>query len=226
MLDNLWRDLRYTFRMFAKSPGFTAIILATLALGIAANTAVFSVVSAILLRPLPGISEPDRLVSLYRVQNGQTFDNMGYPDYRDYRDRNQSLAGLAAHCAVALSFNSGTPERLIGDLVTGNYFDVLGVRPAAGRLLVEDDDSAAVISYSLWQRKFGASASAIGAKVELNGYPFTVVGVADKGFRGTVVSLPFEVWVPIRTQPRTLSRLSSGVFENRSSGWLQLFGRL
>ena len=77
MLDNLRRDLRYTFRMFAKSPGFTAIILATLALGIAANTAVFSVVSAILLRPLPGISEPDRLVSLFRVQNGQTFDNMG-----------------------------------------------------------------------------------------------------------------------------------------------------
>ena len=226
MLDNLWRDLRYTFRMFAKSPGFTAIILATLALGIAANTAVFSVVSAILLRPLPGISEPDRLVSLYRVQNGQTFDNMGYPDYRDYRDRNQSLAGLAAHSAVALSFNSGTPERLIGDLVTGNYFAVLGVRPAAGRLLVEDDDSAAVISYSLWQRKFGASASAIGAKVELNGYPFTVVGVADKGFRGTVVSLPFEVWVPLRTQPRTFSRLSSGIFENRSSGWLSLFGRL
>ena len=226
MLDNLWRDLRYTFRMFAKSPGFTAIILATLALGIAANTAVFSVVSAILLRPLPGISEPDRLVSLYRVQNGQTFDNMGYPDYRDYRDRNQSLAGLAAHCAVALSFNSGTPERLIGDLVTGNYFDVLDVRPAAGRLLVEDDDSAAVISYSLWQRKFGASASAIGAKVELNGYPFTVVGITETGFRGTVVSLPIEVWVPLRTQPRTFSRLSSGIFENRSSGWLSLFGRL
>ena len=226
MLDNLWRDLRYTFRMFARSPGFTAIVVATLALGIAANTAVFSVVSAILLRPLPGISEPDRLVSLFRVQNGQTFDNMGYPDYRDYRDRNQALAGLAAHCAVALSFNSGTPERLIGDLVTGNYFDVLDVRPAAGRLLVEDDDSAAVISYSLWQRKFGASASAIGAKVELNGYPFTVVGVTEKGFRGTVVSLPFEVWVPLRTQPRTFSRLSSGIFENRSSGWLSLFGRL
>ena len=149
MLDNVWRDLRYTFRMFARSPGFTAIIVITLGLGIAANTAVFSVVSAILLRPLPGISEPNRLVSLYRVQNGQTFDNMGYPDYRDYRGRSQSLAGIAAHFAVALNFNSGTPERLIGDLVTGNYFDLLGVRPAAGRLLVEDDDSAAVIGYGL-----------------------------------------------------------------------------
>src|SRR5579863_7843965 len=114
MLGNLWRDLRYTFRSFGRSPGFSAVIVVTLALGIAANTAVFSVVSAILLRPLPGIREPGRLVSLYRVQNGQTFDNMGYPDYRDYRDRSQSMSGLAAHCAVALSFNSGTAERVIG----------------------------------------------------------------------------------------------------------------
>jgi predicted permease len=226
MLDNLWRDLRYTFRMFARTPGFTATIVITLALGIAANTAVLSVVSAILLRPLAGISEPGRLVSLYRVQNGQIFDNMGYPDYRDYRGRSQSLTGLAAHFAVALSFNSGTPERLIGDLVTGNYFDLLGVRPAAGRLLVEDDDSAAVISYGLWQRKFGGSASAIGAKIELNGYPFTIVGVTENGFRGTVVSLPFEVWVTLPAHVRTFSRLSSDVLENRSSGWLLLFGRL
>ena len=226
MLGNLWRDLLYTFRMFARSPGFTAVIVITLALSIAANTAVFSVVSAILLRPLPGIREPEKLVSLYRVQNGQAFDNMGYPDYRDYRDRSQSLAGLAAHSGVALSFNSGTPERLLGDLVTGNYFDVLGVRPAAGRLLVEDDDAAAVIGYGLWERKFGGSASAIGAKIELNGYPFTVVGVTEKGFRGTIVSLPFEVWAPLRTQPRLLARLSSGIMENRNAGWLELFGRL
>lgn len=226
MLDNLWRDLRYTFRMFTRSPGFTAVIVVTLALGIAANTAVFSVVSAILLRPLPGISEPGRLVSLYRVQNGQIFDNLGYPDYRDYRSRSESLTGLAAHLAVELNFNSGTPERLIGDLVTGNYFDLLGVRPAAGRLLVENDDSAAVISYGLWQRKFGGSANVIGAKIELNGYPFTIVGVTQKGFRGTLVSLPFEVWVTLGTHVRTFSRLSSAVIENRSSGWLLLFGRL
>lgn len=226
MLDNLWRDLHYTSRMFARRPGFTAVILITLASGIAANTAVFSVVSAILLEPLPGISRPGRLVSLYRVQNGQTFDNMGYPDYRDYRDRSQSLAGLAAHSPVALSLNSGTSERVIGDLVTGNYFDVLGVRPAVGRLLVEDDDAAAVIGYGLWQRRFGGSASAIGAKIELNGYPFTLVGVTEKGFRGTDVSLPFEVWLPLRTQPRMLSRLSSDILENRSAGWLELFGRL
>jgi predicted permease len=226
MLDDLRRDLRYTFRMFTRNPGFTAIMVVTLALGIAANTAVFSVVSAILLRPLPGIREPDRLVSMYRVQNGQTFDDMGYPDYRDYRDRIQSLAGLAAHSAAPLRFSCGTPERLIGDLVTGNYFDVLGVRPAAGRLLVEDDDSAVVIGYGLWQRKFGGSFSAIGARIGLNSYPFTIVGVTEKGFRGTDVSLQFDVWVPLRTQPRTFSPLSSDILENRSAGWLSLFGRL
>jgi predicted permease len=226
MLDNLWRDLRYTLRMFSKRPGFTGVVLITLALGIAATTTVFSIVSAILLRPLPGIHDPGSLVSLYRVQNGQTFDNMGYPDYRDYRDRTQSLAGLAAHSAVALSFNSGSPERVIGDLVTGNYFDVLGVRPATGRLLTEDDDSAAVIAYGVWQRKFGGSASAIGAKIQLNGHPFTIVGVTERGFRGTDLSLPFELWIPLRTQPRTFSQLSSGILENRSAGWLFLFGRL
>jgi len=114
MLDGLWHDLRYAIRMWGRSPWFTAITLLVLALGIAANTAVFSVVSAILIRPLPGIADPRRLVSLFRIQNGSAFDEMGYPDYRDFRDRNQSLLGLAAHGETALSFSyAGTPERMI-----------------------------------------------------------------------------------------------------------------
>jgi len=226
-LDGLWGDLRYTIRMWGRKPGFTAITLLVLASGIAANTAVFSVVSAILLRPLPGIADPGRLVSLFRIQNGETFDNMGYPDYRDYRDRNQSLLGLAAHGATALSFSyAGIAERMIVNEVTGNYFEVLGVRPAAGRLLAEADDAAAVISYGLWQRRFGGSSGAIGAAIELNGNPFTIVGVAAKEFRGTVTSQPFDLWVPLGTQPRTWPRLSAGILENRSAGWLSLFGRL
>lgn len=226
MLDNFFRDLRHAFRMFARNPASTTIIVVTLALAIAANTAVFSVISAIFLRPLPGIADPGRLVSLYRIQNAQTFDDMGYPDYRDYRDRNQTLRGLAAHSPLPLSFTHESPERLIGDLVTGNYFDVLGVRPAAGRLLVEDDDSAVVISHGLWQRKFGGSQGVIGAKIEVNGYPFTIAGVAANGFRGTMLSLPLDVWAPLRAQPRLNPRLSSEIMENRASGWLMLFGRL
>src|SRR5580700_2999729 len=226
-LDGLWRDLRYTLRTWARNPGFTALTLLVLALGIAASTAVFSVVSAILFRPLPGIADPGRLVSLFRVQNGNTFDDMGYPDYRDFRDRNQTLLGLAAHGATALSFNyAGIPERMIANEVTGNYFEVLGVQPAAGRLLEEADDAAAVISYPLWQRRFGGSSAAIGAAIDLNGNPFTIVGVAEKGFRGTIASRSFDLWVPLRTQPRTWSRLSSGIMENRSAGWLLLFRRL
>ena len=226
-LDALWRDVRYTIRMWGRNPVFTAITVLVLASGIAANTAVFSVVSAILLRPLPGIADPGRLVSLYRIQNGETFDDMGYPDYRDFRDRSHSLLGLAAHGATALSLSyAGIPERMICDEVTGNYFDVLGVQPAAGRLLVEGDDAVAVISYGLWLRKFGGSSGAIGAKIDLNGNPFTIVGIAEKGFRGTVLSLPFDLWVPLRTQSRTWSGLSADIMENRSSGWLYLFGRL
>src|SRR5215472_4281375 len=226
MLDNLWLDLRSILRTLARNPGFTAMVVATLASGIAANTAVFRVISAVFLRPLPGITEPARLVSLYRIQNGLTFDDMGYPDYRDCRDRNQTLAGLAAHSPAALSFNDGTAERMIGDLVTGNYFDVLGVHPAAGRLLREEDDAAAVIGYGLWQEKFGGSPGAIGARIRLNGYPFTVVGVAERGFRGTMTSLPLEVWIPLATQPRMIPRLSNSILENRAAGWLFLFGRL
>jgi len=223
----LTRDLRYTLRTWGRHPWFTAITLLVLASGIAADTAVFSIVSAILLRPLPGIADPGRLVSLFRIQDGETFDDMGYPDYRDYRDRNQSLLGLAAHGATALSFTyAGTTERMICDEVTGNYFAVLGVRPAAGRLLVEADDAAVVISYGLWQRRFGGSSAAIGAKVELNGNPFTIAGVAEKGFRGTMLYRPFDLWAPLRTQPRTWPRLSTGIMENRSSGWLFLFGSL
>src|ERR1017187_7452485 len=174
-LDGLWHDLRYTIRMWGRNPCFTAIILLVLAVGIAANTAVFSVVSAILLRPMPGIADPGRLFSLIRIQNGDTFDNMGYPDYRDYRDRNRTLLGLAAHGATAVSFSyAGIPERMICNQVTGNYFRLLGVQTAAGRLLVEPDDAAAVISFGLWRRRFGGSPGVIGAAIELNGNPFTI----------------------------------------------------
>lgn len=196
-----------------------------MALGIGANTMVFSVVNAILLRPLPGISDPGRLVSLSRIQDGQGFDNFGYPDYVDYRDRAQSFAGLAAHCTAPLSLTTDGTSRVRGDLVTDNYFNLLGVKPAAGRLLVEGDGQVAVVSYGLWQQKFGGG-SVEGSRVVLNGVPFTIVGVAEAGFRGTAVDETMDVWVPLSTQPVTLARLSQGILENRAAGWLEVFGRL
>ena len=141
-MSNLLRDLRFSLRLLVKSPGFTLIAVVTLALGIGANTAIFSLVDAVLLRPRPGVSDPGRLVSLYRMQKNDAYNAMGYPDYADYRDRSRSLAGLAGHVGAAISLGGGAPERLIGDVVTGNYFSVLGVKPALGRLIDAADGAA------------------------------------------------------------------------------------
>ncbi len=192
-----------------------------MALGISANTTVFSVVNAILLRPLPGIADPGRLVSLYRTQNGNVFDNLGYPDYRDYRDRSVSFEGLAAHCMVPLSMTADGTRRVRGDLVTDNYFEVLGVKAAAGRLLLPGDSAVAVVSNTMWR----SNPEIVGSRIVLNGSPFTVVGAAEP-FRGTAVNDSVDIWVPVSTQPVTLSRLSQGILENRSAGWLNVFGRL
>ena len=218
-------DLRFGFRLLIRNRGFTFAAAFTMALGIGANTAVFSIVNALLLRPLPGIADPSRLVSLYRLQNGEVFDNLGYPDYDDYYRESRTLE-LVAHAPAILSFSHGVAERLSGDLVTDNYFPTLGVQPQEGRLLGPKDDASAVISYGLWQRQFGGDPAAVGSKIEIFGSPFTIVGVAEKNFRGTVLSFPFDLWIPLRTQPRTIPRLGGAILANRSAGWIQVFGRL
>jgi len=204
-----------------------------LALGIGSNTAIFSVVNGALLRPLDGVLDPFQLVTLERTQNGRVQYSFGYPDYADYRDHNSSFVGLAAHCGTPLSFNNGTPERLRGDLVSGNYFSVLGATPAVGRLIGPDDDdqpgahAVAVLSYGLWLRAYGADSEAVGRGIKLNGYDFTIVGVASRDFSGTETGGSYDVWIPIKMQveamPRTMGR---HWFNDRSAGWLGLFGRL
>ena len=220
-------DLRYGFRALARTPGFTLAAVFTMALGIGANSAVFSMVNALLLRPLPGIGNPGRLVSLYRIQKGEIFDNFSYPDYTDYRERSRSLE-LAAHSPVIVSARRdlGPSQRINGDLVSDNYFAILGVRPAAGRLITPADDAAVVLGYGLWQREMGGDPGVVGANVEIDGYLFTVVGVAARGFRGTVLTAPVDVWLPMSAQPRVLARLGDGILRNRSAGWVQIFGRL
>jgi predicted permease len=220
------QDLQHAVRLLRKNPGFTIVAILTMALGIGANTTVFSVVNAILLRPLPGIAEPGRLVSLSRIQDGNFFDNFGYPDYLDYRDRGRSFAGLAGFCTAPLSLTTDSTSRVYGELVTDNYFDVLGVKPAVGRLLGSGDGQVAVISYGMWRERFGGTPEIAGTRIVLNGAPFTIVGVASPGFRGTAVDESFDVWVPISTQPVTLARMSEGILENRAAGWIQIFGRL
>ena len=231
-MENLRQDIRYAIRMLAKNPGITALAVLALALGIGANTAIFSLVNAVLLRPLPGVTDADQLVQFERLQRGRVMYNFGYPDYLDYRDQNQSFSGLAAHCATPVSLTGGTTERIRGDLVSGNYFSVLGVKPALGRLLFPEDDltpgahPVAVLSYDLWQTAFNSDPEAIGETINLNGHDFTVLGVAAKDFKGTVTGASFDVWVPMAMQPQIIPRMSAGILQDRSAGWISLFGRL
>ncbi len=232
-MDSVSQDLRYAIRLLVKNPSVTAITVLALALGIGANTAIFSLVNGALLRPLPGVEDPSQLVTLERTQNGRVQYSFGYPDYVDYRDHNSSLVGLAAHCGTPLSFNNGVTERLRGDLVSGNYFSVLGVTPAVGRLIGLDDDDqpggnpVAVLSHRFWLRAFGADPDVVGRGITLNGYDFTIVGVVPQDFNGTETGGSYDVWIPIKMQaqamPRTMGR---HWFSDRSAGWLGLFGRL
>jgi len=231
-MDGLRQDLRYAVRLFAKSPGFTFVVVLVLALGIGANTAIFSLVNAALLRPLSGVSNPDELVLLERTLNGHA-SSSGYPDYVDYRDSNSALAGLAAHCGTPLTFDNGMTERLRGDLVSGNYFNVLGVKAALGRLITPDDDAEpganpiAVLSYGFWLRDFGGASDVAGRTIRLNDYDFTIIGVAARDFGGTEKGSSFDVWIPIKMQAQAMPRTMGRVwFNDRSAGWLTLFGRL
>jgi predicted permease len=232
MMEVLWQDIRYAARLLTKSPAFTALAVLALALGIGANTAIFSLVNAVLLRPLAGVEAADQLVAFERLQGDKNYDSFGYPDYLDYRDGNQSFSGLAAHVGTPLSFAGNTTERLRGDVVTGNYFSVLGAKPALGRLLEPQDDEAvgahpvAVISHGLWQRAFGSDPSIVGQSINLNGYRFTIIGVAAKGFAGTSTGAAFDVWLPMAMQPQAIPRMSAGILQDRSAGWIAIFGRL
>ena len=230
-MSTLLQDIRYAARLLARQPGFTLVAVLTLALGIGATTAIFSLINAVLLRPLPGIQNPEQLVTLQRLQNDNRFLSFGYPDYLDYRDQSQSFSGLAAHSGTPLSFNQGITERIRGDLVTGNYFSLLGVKAARGRLILPDDDRAGappvvVLSYAFWQRAFGSDESVMGQTVPLNGHSFTVVGVADQDFGGTWTGQPFDLWLPLAWQPQAIPRMSPGTLQSRASGWIGIFGRL
>ncbi|HSB12729.1 MAG TPA: ABC transporter permease [Blastocatellia bacterium] len=231
-MESVWQDLRFAIRLSARNPGFSVVAVLALAMGIGANTAIFSLVNGALLRPLPAVSNPGELVLLERTRNGRV-SNSSYPDYLDYRDNNSTFAGLAAHCGTPLTLNNGSTERLRSDLVTGNYFSVLGVKAALGRLINPDDDTdpgaspVAVLSYGFWRRAFGGSPEVAGQKIKLNNYDFTIIGVAARDFVGTEKGLAFDVWIPIKMQvqamPRTMGR---HWFNDRSAGWLTLFGRL
>jgi predicted permease len=231
-LHQLLQDLRFSLRMLRRNPLFTTIAVLALGLGIGASTGLFSLMDTVLLRPLPGIAKPHELVTFERWQAGQLLGDMGYPDFRDYAARLRGLSGLAVEAGARLSFaQGGRVERVGGALVSSNFFSLLGVKPAVGRLLMPDDDRedrepVAVLSSAFWERAFGRDAGIVGSRLTLNGHSFTVVGVAQESFRGTDLQFQPDLWLPITTVPVAMPRLSAGVLGNRASGWLRILGRL
>ena len=199
----LMQDLRYALRGLRRSPGFAAVAVATIALGVGANTAIFSVLNAMALRPMPGIADPGRLVWITHVEDGRA-GRISYPDFLDYREHAGVFAGAAAvdRIPVHLATPDAT-ERIRGQLAGGDYFSTLGLVPAAGRAFVADDDRArrpvAVLSAGYWRRRFGADPAVIGRSVSINGRPFTIVGVAPEGFAGLDVEEPPDVYLPLET---------------------------
>jgi predicted permease len=232
MIDRLVQDTRYAIRQLWRSPAFTIAALATLALGIGANTALFTIMKAILARPLPGVVQSDRLVwvTAARARGGQP-TNMSYPDFVDYRAGLGNLVDMAAISGTQFSLSSrGEPERVRGEIVSGNYFSVLRTPFALGRGFAPSEDclgnprNVVVMSHALWQRRFDGDSSVIGQTVVVNGQPLTVVGVTARGFNGAELELPLELWVPL-AQYNTANRFV-GIVNRRNTWWLKAIARL
>jgi len=227
LLEDLARDLRFAFRTLANSPGFTAVAVLSLALGIGVNALVFSVVNAFLFRPLP-VDRPDQLVFLENKTYGSS---QSFPNYKDLRHRNRTLAGLVAYRMSPTELETSTgANRIWGYLATGNYFDLLGVNPALGRFFHEGDDlhpgasPYAVLSYDAWQSRFAADPEIAGKTIRINRLPYTVLGVAPRGFHGTELYYWPEVWVPMMMQPQI--EVGNPWFDDRGAWNISVIGRL
>lgn len=204
-MESVVQDFAYALRRLRKSPGFTVVAILTLALAIGANTTVFSVLNALLLRPLP-VANPDRLVFLSQGKNGQ---NQSFPNYLDFRDRTRTLSGLiATRIAVVALSHGGENARIWGYEATGNYFQVLGLHPDLGRFFTPAEDRKVggepyvVLSYAGWQHLFGGDPRVVNSTVKINGLDYTVLGVAPKGFVGTELLYVPDFWVPMSMEPQ------------------------
>jgi putative ABC transport system permease protein len=230
----LGQDLRYAFRTLVTTPAFTIIVVVTLALGIGANAAIFSLTDQVLLRRLP-VKSPERLVLLDGpgAFQGRTFNNgtFSYPMYRDFRDQTSVFDGVVARFGTPLTMaTNGQSERISGELVTGNYFDVLGVGAAIGRTFTADDDRTpgghpfAMLSYNYWMRRFGGNPGVLNQTITLNGMPMTIVGVSQPGFFGIVVGENPDVMVPVAMKAQMTPTWDD--LQNRRSRWLTVMARL
>jgi len=230
-LDSLGQDLRFGVRQLAKSPAFTITALASLGIGIGAVTAVFTIVNSLLLKSLPG-RDPSHLVSIYTSDySGPALGASSYPDYLDFRAQATSLADLAAYSFRPIVVSSGErTEQVLGEVVSANYFDLLGVRAEYGRTFLTEEGETpgahpvVVLSQALWKTRFGSDASIVGKTLRLNGKPFDVIGIAEEGFGGMLRGVSIELWTPAAMAPQLFN--ADTFLTRRQSRGVFLIGRL
>ena len=217
--DDFGKDLRFAVRMLLKNRGFSAVAVISLALGFGLNTTIFTVVNAILLNPLP-VRDVSRLVELDTVDaktkvTQTNFEKLGmsFPNFEDYRRQNEVLTDVVAWLTLPVTWSGGAePRQVQGSLVSANYFDVLGLVPVAGRFFLPDEDTkpnsntVVVISYALWTNKFGSDPNVVGKSVILNATPYTVIGIAPRGFKGAIsIGSSEQVWIPTSMEEQVLA---------------------
>jgi len=230
-METFWQDLRHSMRMLRSRPGFALTVIVTLALGIGANATIFTWIKAVLLASLPGIEQPEKLVEMWGATHNNSALSTSYLDYLDYRDRNTVLSGLFAHQVLPLNLGHGEkPERVWAGIVSGNYFDVLGVKALIGRTFLPEEDRTpnthpvGMIGYGLWHRRFGGDPNIVGRKVTLNEHDFTIIGVTPKDFGSPFAGLALDVWVPVMMKDYVARPHFS--LTDRGSRWLMVMGRL
>jgi len=230
-MNSFWQDVQYSLRVIAKAPGYAAIAILTLALGIGANTTIFSWINATLLNPIPGLASPAEVVALSLTKNGENPFPFTYPDYEAMRDGQKSFTGLTVFSFNPMSLTGkGKPERVWGMVASANYFDVLGVRPILGRgFLPEEDEKpggapVTVISYRMWQTHFGADPGVIGQTLDINQHRYTIVGVTPAVFQGSQTGLRMELWIPMMMEDQLEPQ--GDLLHDHHYFWLNMLGRL
>ena len=238
LMEDLWRDLRYAVRSMRKSPMFVVFVVLTLALGIGANTTVFTVINTLILNPLP-VADPSGLAA---ISGGETKNNsksgapmpMSYADLKDYQARNEVFHSLAGYTSPrVMTWQAGTASQgMFGELVTGNYFSTLGLRAAKGRFFSPEEDSTpgahavAVMNYGTWQARFGGAADIVGKTLRLNNIVFTVIGVAPPHFIGVNAIFGPDLWIPAAMTEQLLPNEMKNALTDRSKTVFQGVGRL
>ncbi len=241
MLENLITDVRFALRWLRRSPGFTTVAILSLAIGIGFNTALFTLVDAVVFRPLP-VAQPDRLSEIYTTSpDADIYATSSYPDYLDFKAQSHVFSDIIGYSPIIAAVSAGDRSRMaLGEVVTGNYFQVLGLRAQIGRTLVPDDDRpgagrAVLLSHALWARDYGSNPGIVGQTMRIHNQPYTIVGVAERSYTGMVPMLSAAIWIPMAYvddgEPGGIisvvpSPTGNTRLERRGTRWMFLKGRL